>query len=249
MKKNSLVLLTALMLGSTAVVAEEAKEAQSDFDVTGYLTGTNNFMYRGLSLSANSAAVQGQFSLEHKSGFYATLWASNTRLQVPSRNLNSPNLEGNFLAGYTNNITDDLAFDIGYLRTFYPGGNSVFDFNDFYGTLMYKGISAGLSYSDDFFAETGTALYGFLAYDNKIINDVSLHAKVGYTRNRSRDFLGLFGVDKAGWAHYELGLSHPLPKDFEISGVYHWTTGQVKDGFDIPGFGTNRFQFNLTKSF
>jgi uncharacterized protein (TIGR02001 family) len=82
MKKNSLVLLTALMLGSTAVVAEEAKEAQSDFDVTGYLTGTNNFMYRGLSLSANSAAVQGQFSLEHKSGFYATLWASNTRLQT-----------------------------------------------------------------------------------------------------------------------------------------------------------------------
>ncbi len=231
------------MLGSTAVMAEEAA---SDFDVTGYLTGTNNFMYRGLSLSANSAAVQGQFSLTHKSGFYATLWASNTRLQTRG---NSPNLEGNFLVGYTNNITDDLAYDVGYLRTFYPGGNSDFDFNDFYGTLMYKGISAGLSYSDDFFAETGTALYGFLAYDNKIINDVSLHAKVGYTRNRSRDFLGLFGVDKSGWAHYELGLSHPLPKDFNVSAVYHWTTGEVKDGFDIPGFGTNRVQFNLTKSF
>jgi uncharacterized protein (TIGR02001 family) len=243
MNKGKLVLLTALMLGTTAAVAEEAP---SDFDVTGYLTGTNNFMYRGLSLSANSAAVQGQFSLEHKTGFYATLWASNTRLQTRG---NSPNLEGNFLVGYTSNITDDLAYDIGYLRTFYPGGNSQFDFNDFYGTLMYKGISAGLSYSDDFFAETGTALYGFLAYDNKIINDVSLHAKVGYTRNRSRDFLGIFGVDKSGWAHYELGLSHPLPKDFEISGVYHWTTGDVKDGFDTPGFGTNRMQFNLTKSF
>lgn len=243
MKKNSLALLTALMLGSTAVVAEEA---QSDFDVTGYLTGTNNFMYRGLSLSANSAAVQGQFSLSHKSGFYTTLWASNTRLQTRD---NSPNLEGNFLVGYTNNITDDLAYDIGYLRTFYPGGNSAFDFNDFYGTLMYKGISAGLSYSDDFFAKTGTALYSFVAYDNKIINAVSLHAKVGYTRNRSGDFLGLFGVDKSGWAHYELGLSHPLPKNFNVSAVYHWTTGEVKDGFDIPGFGTNRVQFNLTKNF
>jgi hypothetical protein len=73
------------------------------------------------------------------------------------------------LAGYTNNITEDLAFDIGYLRTFYPGGNSAFDFNDFYGTLMYKGISAGLSYSDDFFGETGTALYGFIAYDTKLL--------------------------------------------------------------------------------
>jgi uncharacterized protein (TIGR02001 family) len=243
MKKISLAVMGALMISSTVVSAEETF---SGFDVTGSLTGTNNFMYRGLSLSANSAAVQGQFSLTHKSGFYTTLWASNTKLQVDN---NTPNMEGNFLAGYTGNITDDLAFDIGYLRTFYPGGSEDFDFNDFYGTLMYKGISAGLSYSDDFFAETGTALYGFLAYDNKIINDVSLHAKVGYTRNRSRDFLGLFGVDKSGWAHYELGLSHPLPKDFKVSAVYHWTTGEVKDGFDIPGFGTNRLQFNLTKSF
>lgn len=246
MNKGKLVLLTALMLGTTAAVAEEST---SDFDVTGFLTGTNNFMYRGLSLSDNSVAVQGQFSLTHSTGFYTTLWASNTRLQAASAGGRSPNLEGNFLAGYTNNITDDLAFDIGYLRTFYPGGSEDFDFNDFYGTLMYKGISAGLSYSDDFFASTGTALYGFLAYDNKIINDVSLHAKVGYTRNNSREFLGLFGVDKSGWAHYELGLSHPLPKDFQVSGVYHWTTGEVKDGFDIPGFGTNRFQFNLTKHF
>lgn len=244
MKKNSLVLLTTLMLASTAVVAEAAK---SDFEVTGYLNGTNNFIYRGLSLSANSAAIQGQFSLTHKSGFYTTLWASNTKLQV---NNQTPNLEYNFLAGYTNNITDDLAYDVGYMRTGYPGGSAAFDFNDFYGTLMYKGVSGGLSYSDDFFAETGAALYGFLSYDDKIINDVSLHAKVGYTRNRSEDFLGLFGVSgKSGWAHYELGLSHPLPKDFNVSAVYHWTTGAVKDGFDIPGFGTNRVQFNLTKNF
>jgi len=256
MKKNSLVLLTALMLGSTAVVAEEAKEAQSDFDVTGYLTGTNNFMYRGLSLSSNSAALQGQLSVEHKTGFYATLWASNTKLQTENA---SPNLEGNFLVGFTKNITEDLAFDVGYLRTFYPGQdkvinavngkNSDFDFNDFYGTLMFKGISAGLSYSDNFFFSTGRALYSFIAYDNKIYNDVSLHALIGNTRNNSKDFLGLFEVDKKNWTHYELGLSHPLPKDFEISGVYHWTTGQVKRGFDINGFGTNRFQFNLTKNF
>ena len=241
MNKGKLVLLTALMLGTTAAVAEEAP---SDFDVTGYLTGTNNFMYRGLSLSANSAAIQGQFAVEHKSGFYTKLWASNTKLQV---NDNTPNLEGNFLAGFTGNITEDLAYDVGYLRTFYPGGSEDFDFNDFYGTIMYKGISAGLSYSNDFFNSTGDALYSFLAYDNKIINDVSLHAKVGYTNLRENGKNAFFGL--SGWTHYELGLSHPLPKDFMVSGVYHWTTGSGKDAFDVPGFGTNRFQFNLTKSF
>lgn len=241
MKKNSLVLLTTLMLASTAVVAEEAK---SDFEVTGYLNGTNNFIYRGLSLSDNKSAIQGQFSLEHKSGFYATIWASNTRLRVGE---GSANLEGNFLAGHRANITEDLSYDVGYLRTFYTGDTSQFDFNDFYGTLMYKGFSAGLSYSNDFFNSTGDALYSFLAYDNKIINDVALHAKVGHTDLRENGKNAFFGL--SGWTHYELGLSHPLPKDFNVSAVYHWTSGKAEDVFDVPTFGTNRMQFNLTKSF
>jgi uncharacterized protein (TIGR02001 family) len=241
MKLNSLYLFSALMLGSTAAIAEDPL---SDFNVTGFLTGTNNFMYRGISLSANSAAVQGQFAVQHKTGFYTKLWASNTKLQVDN---NTPNLEGNFLAGFTSNITDDLAYDIGYLRTFYPGGSEAFDFNDFYGTLMYKGISAGLSYSDDFFNSTGDALYTFLGYDGKIISDVSLHARVGYTNLRENGKNAFFGL--SGWTHYELGLSSPLPKDFNISAIYHWTTGSGKDAFDVPGFGTNRLQFNLTKNF
>jgi uncharacterized protein (TIGR02001 family) len=244
MKKNSLYLFSVLMLGSTTAIAEDAL---SDFNVTGFLTGTNNFMYRGLSLSDNSAAVQGQFALEHKTGFYAKLWASNTRLQAASTRGNSPNMEGNFLAGFTNKINDDLAYDVGYLRTFYPGGSGDFDFNDFYGTLMYKGVSVGLSYSDDFFNSTGDALYTFLAYDNKIINDVALHAKVGHTNLRENGKNAFFGL--SGWTHYELGLSQPLPKDFNVSLVYHWTTGSAKDKFDVDGFGTNRLQFNLTKSF
>lgn len=244
MRKNVFLAMGALMIASNAAVADDAF---SDFNVGGFLTGTNNFMYRGLSLSDNSAAVQGQFSLEHKTGFYAKLWASNTRLQAASTRGNSPNLEGNFLAGFTNKINEDLAYDIGYLRTFYPGGSGDFDFNDFYGTLIYKGVSAGLSYSNDFFNSTGDALYTFLAYDNKIIDDFALHAKVGHTNLRENGKNNFFGL--SGWTHYELGLSHPLPKDFSASVIYHWTSGTAEDRFDVPGFGTNRVQFNLTKSF
>lgn len=244
MKKRHLLLVPALLMTSTM--------ANAEIEFSGFLTGTNNFMYRGLSLSANSAAMQGQVSAQTESGFYATLWGSNTKLGTgPGRD--GPGLEGNFLLGFTNNITEDVAYDVGYLRTFYPGVKSVdgnkLDFNDFYGTLMYKGFSVGFSYSDDFFAETGSAMYTFASYNAPIYNDLSLIATAGYTRNKSKEFLGLFGVDKKGWAHYELGLSHPLPHDFEIAGSYHWTTGQVKRGFDISGFGTNRFVIGLTKNF
>ena len=66
MRKNVFLTMGALMIASNAAVANDAF---SDFNVSGFLNGTNNFMYRGLSLSDNSAAVQGQFSVEHKTGF------------------------------------------------------------------------------------------------------------------------------------------------------------------------------------
>lgn len=252
MKKNSLVIISALMLGSTMASADEATP---EFELTGFLKGTNNFMYRGLSLSDNSAAIQGQVTVQHKDGIYATLWGSNTKLQANDGS--GSGLEGNFLFGYTNNITEDLSFDIGFLRTFYPGmnrgsrGGPRRDFNDFYGTLMYNGFRAGLSYSDDFFAETGRALYTFVSFDGEIYNKLSLHALIGNTKNSSKGFTrGIFGIDRDNWTHFELGLFHPLPYNFEVSGVYHGvTSNEVKDGFDISGFGTNRFVVSLTKNF
>lgn len=245
MKKNSLFLLPTLLLTSLA--------ANAEIQFSGYTRATNNFMYRGLSLSDNSAAVQGQFSAKHDSGFYATLWGSSTKLRADDGS--GAGLEGNFLAGFIGKITDDLTYDVGYLRTFYPGmktgsrGGATRDFNDFYATLNYKGFSGGFSYSDDFFAETGSAMYTFASYNAPIYDDISLQALVGHTHNSSKEFLGLFGVNKKSWTHYILGLSKPLPHNFEVSGAYHWTDSNGKDAFDISGFGTNRFVVNLTKYF
>jgi uncharacterized protein (TIGR02001 family) len=263
MKKNSLVLLTALMLGSTAVVAEEAKS--DGYEVSGYLTGTNNFMYRGVSLSSNHAAIQGEVKLTLDSGIYTSLWGSNTQLGAGSYfDFGGPGLEGNFRLGYSKNINEDLSFDVGYLRTFYPGvdvpsGNrnpaigapGKFDFNDFYGSLTYKAFSAGLSYSNDFFGRTGKAYYTYASYNAPIIDKLSLKALVGHTRNSSNEFLGLFlgGQGASNWTHYVIGLSHPLPKDIEISGEWHGVDSNGNEAFKLKGFGANRFVFNLTKNF
>ncbi len=240
---------------STATLAEGESTGfdTSDYEVSGYISGTNNFMYRGLSLSDNGAAIQGQATLQSKGGLYTTLWGSNTILRANDGS--GSGLEGNFLVGYRNSITDDLSFDVGYMRTFYPGmnrgtsGGATRDFNDFYGSLSYKGFTAGVSYSDDFFAETGSALYTFASYNAPIIDKLSLIATIGHTRNSSKDFLGIFGVDEASWTHYIIGVSHPLPYGLQISGAYHGTDGNGQDAFDISGFGTNRFVATLTKNF
>lgn len=241
----------------SAAIISVSNCAFADVEFSGYLTGTNNFMYRGISLSDNGAAMQGKVTAKLDNGLYASLWGSNTTLRAS--NGSGSGIEGNFFAGYTNSINEDWSYDIGYLRTFYPGmetgnppalnGGARRDFNDFYGTINYKGFSAGVSYSDDFFAETGSALYSFAAFNGEIIDKFKLTALVGYTRNSSKEFLGLFGVNKSGWTHYILGVSHPLPHNFEVSAAYHGTDGTGTDAFDISGFGTNRFVFSLTKNF
>lgn len=259
MNKSALIFLPAVMLFSSGSYAEgtTSQADTSDFEISGFLTATNNFMYRGLSLSDNGAAVQGQASVKSKYGIYLTLWGSNTTLRASDGS--GSGLEGNFLIGFSKNISDDLSFDVGYMRTFYPGMNRGFpaeakggvrrDFNDFYGSLSYKGFTAGVSYSDDFFGETGSAVYTYASYKGAIIDKLSLIATLGHTRNSSRDFLGIFGVDKSNWTNYIFGLSHPLPSNMEVSAAYHGTDGNGQDAFDISGFGTNRFVVNLTKFF
>jgi uncharacterized protein (TIGR02001 family) len=251
MKKISLAVFSALLISSTVYAAEEKSDG---YEISGYLTGTNNFMYRGVSLSSNGAAMQGEVKLTLDSGFYTSLWGSNTVLGSSIFEYGGPGLEGNFRAGYANQINDDFAFDIGYLRTFYPGtkqggGNLNLDFNDFYATLFYKDFSAGISYSDDYFGETGSALYSFAEYKAPVIDKLMLRALVGYTRNSSKDFLGLFGAPASNWTHYIVGLSHPLPKGLEVSGEFHGVDSNGNKAFSASGFGANRFVFNLTKNF
>jgi uncharacterized protein (TIGR02001 family) len=249
MKNNILLLLPALIIASTASFADES----SGYEVSGYLSATNDFMYRGLSLSGSGAAMMGEVTLQADSGFYTTLWGSNTTLRADDGS--GSGLEGNLLVGYQTNLTGDLTLDVGYMRTFYPGmnggveGGARRDFNDFYGTLGYNGFEAGVSYSDDFFSETGSALYTFASYTGPIYNDLSLTATVGHTINDSEGFLGIFGVNEKSWTHYIIGVSHPLPFDMEISVSYHGTDSDGEDAFDTSGFGTNSFVAALTKTF
>jgi len=244
MKKNRLLLIPALLLASNAAFAEVS--------FSGYASGTSNFMYRGVSLSRDSAAMQSQVSVKSDSGLYATLWGSNTSLGTAVTR-DGPGLEGNVLFGLTKNITEDISYDVGYLRTFYPGVKSVngksLDFSDFYGSLSYKGFTAGLSYSDDFFGETGSAIYSYASYQGPLVDKLSFNVLVGHTRNSSKEFLNIFGAPASNWTHYVIGLSHPLPYNFEIAGAYHGTDSNGKKAFDIKGFGTNNFVVSLTKNF
>lgn len=238
--KTKILLIPVLMMASTLSHAVE---------VSGYVQATNNFMWRGISLSQNGAAVQSQIHVQADSGLYTTLWASNTSLEGGGGA--GSGLEGNLYVGYTNS-TGDFSYDVGYLRYFYPGadnknGGAELSFNEVYAFASYKGFRAGVSYSDDFFAETGATLYYEASYEHSLVGDLTGRIGVGYLDFDEESFMGN-GDD--GFANYSIGLSHPLPfENTMVSAAWTGVDSDGKDAFEDGVLGINRFVLTFEKAF
>jgi uncharacterized protein (TIGR02001 family) len=102
MKFTKLSLVAALAVSSAfaggdiapaePVVVEAAPE--SAFEVSANLAITSNYVWRGMTQSSNSPAVQGGIDLGYK-GFYLGTWGSNVEFGNTDNNL-----EADFYAGY-----------------------------------------------------------------------------------------------------------------------------------------------------
>ncbi len=122
----SAVSLSALTLPSVA-----AAEVSANIGVV------SNYLFRGVTQTDDSAAVQGGLDYEHESGFYAGTWASNVDF--------GPNYELDAYAGYGGSI-GDLGYDVGYVYYAYPDADDS-DFGELYGSLTYSYVTAGLAYT------------------------------------------------------------------------------------------------------
>lgn len=60
--------------GTGGESAEE--EASGPFSISGGVTVVSDYRFRGVSLSGEDITVQGTFTVSHKTGFYAGVWAS-----------------------------------------------------------------------------------------------------------------------------------------------------------------------------
>lgn len=130
----------------TAVLAQATPAAPaSPHTVTGNLSITSQYVFRGLSQTNGDPAVQGGFDYAHASGFYAGTWLSNISWftdqnantksapvalsspgsvgapYVPNRS-NAASLEWDFYGGFKNSILGgDWTYDVGLIQYYYPG--------------------------------------------------------------------------------------------------------------------------------
>lgn len=129
--------------------AQAQDESESDWEFSGELTITSDYVWRGVSQTDENPAVQPGFEAAHSSGFYAGAWASNVDFDTPGDGID---VEVDIYAGWSFDLSDAVNMDLSVTRYLYPGANSGFniDYNEYAASFTFvETYYATISYADD----------------------------------------------------------------------------------------------------
>lgn len=167
--RKSLLLVAVLgtLATSQMVMAEEAAKAAETAPYTvAYNVGLfSQYIFRGLTQTDSTPALQGGVDFSHSSGFYAGAWGSNVswpRDDIGDAGSGSTyyksggSLELDVYGGYKTELgKTGLTLDVGALQYYYPGrktsGGAKLNTTEVYGALSYGWVQAKYSQvvSDD----------------------------------------------------------------------------------------------------
>ena len=198
-------IIIASSLSAFTSIATAAE--QSPFSANVALT--TDYVFRGISQSAEDPAIQGGFDFNHASGFYAGVWGSNVEFAETDTATvgRGAQMELDVYGGYGWQAAG-IDWDAGVIRYIYPGasGSRNYDFNEIYGSVgksfgTVKG-TVGLNYSDDYFAGSGNATYLYLDVEVPLPQDFALALHAG---KQEIDNNAAFGTPD--YTDYKVGIS------------------------------------------
>ncbi|MFW2850710.1 TorF family putative porin [Sphingomonas sp. TX0543] len=147
MKTIFLVSAIALGFAASPAVAQEAAPPK-EITVTGSVAVVSDYRLRGVSQTDKRAAIQGGFTVAHKSGFYLGTWASNL---AGWGTFGGSNMELDLIGGYKAAIGSGVSVDAGLTYYVYPGGAKKTAFAEPYvklsGTAGPASVLVGVAYA------------------------------------------------------------------------------------------------------
>ena len=146
---GTLALPTAVFAADAAPAATPAPAYTISYNVGLY----RQYIFRGLTQTAEKPSIQGGVDFTHASGFYLGSWGSNISWLEDGGYYTSSSLELDVYGGYANAI-GDIGYNVGVLQYIYPGkrtsphvdGSATASTTEVYGALSYKWLQGKLSY-------------------------------------------------------------------------------------------------------
>jgi uncharacterized protein (TIGR02001 family) len=141
------VIASSLLLVTAGAVAEDKSPVAANVALT------TNYVWRGVSQTAEEMALQGGFDYAHASGFYIGTWGSNVNFgdTGPVSAYTRAQLELDVYAGYKFSGAG-VNWDVGAIRYMYPGADDSFkyDFTEVYVGGGYGPFSLKYSNASDY---------------------------------------------------------------------------------------------------
>jgi len=182
-----------------------ASGAATAVEVTGNVALTTDYVWRGISQSDNSPAIQGGFDADFGEGLYAGVWGSNVEFGDDS------SLELDLYAGWAGEY-EGVGVDVGVIHYHYSGEGAS-NTNE-----VYVGVSFGPATLTQYFGldtgsestgDRGFGNYTDLALDLGSYDVVAFGAHVGY-----------YDKDEAGDDYWDVKLAASTTAfgvDFELA--------------------------------
>lgn len=106
---------------------------------------TSNYVFRGISQTANLPAFQGSFTYKFlRSGMYFTIWGSNIKQTAP--NGAEATVEIDTTAGIANQMNEHWKYDLFYIHSHYPSASQL-NYDEMTGILTYRFLIGTVAYS------------------------------------------------------------------------------------------------------
>ena len=196
---------------------------------------TNDYRFRGISQTDRGPAIQGEFALESKWGFYTKIWGSNVNLADVKDKIAT--LEMNYIVGCERMIKD-ISVDFSFVRYSYPKNTGI-NYNEFLFSIGYKIITFGLAYSNKVFDTKDRGLYLYADFETSVpgsdcwpfvFKDLTFSAHGGHY-----NFSG--SLSKKDYFDFGIYIKKDLSDHFSIKlGGVFTNRKFTDDKLDAPGF-------------
>jgi uncharacterized protein (TIGR02001 family) len=186
-------------LSLAALLATTAAATASAQSIEGNVALSTNYIYRGITQTDDGPAISGGFDFADESGIYAGVWASSVDFG------DDTTMEIDVYGGYAWSV-EGWDLDIGALYYGYPdspsaGGDQ--NFWEFYGGVGHAlgplAWDAKVSWSPDFYAESGPAVYFETGLAMDVREGISVDGRIGVSR--------FDDVPAADYEDYQIGVS------------------------------------------
>jgi uncharacterized protein (TIGR02001 family) len=255
MQKSKLLIAVLGALSAAPVFAADAPA--SAFTPSANVAIVSNYLYRGISQTGASPAMQGGFDLAHASGAYVGVWGSSISWLSDAGVATNAGTEFDTYLGYKG-TAGDISYDLGYLRYNYPGvypvGTTKADTDELYVAATYSIVTAKLSYSlgDTFGVSKAEGTTYMELNANYAIGEtgytVGAHYGLQTFKGATADASKAAGNDLT-YADYKVSVS----KDFSgyIAGLTLSSTNAVESAYTVNGkfLGRSAAVVSLSRTF